>query len=272
MSIIKDKKKLLITLGCSHTEGVGCWIDGTPAELQNKVGGDEWRYWYRLSHNNFHEKGWPKELGKLMGYDEVLNLGWGGASASSNVKHWFETYQEEYFEDYEVTMVWLLPDTSRISFYTKGILTDEMVNGGNNESLLSWLKKSNDIHLDLELEQSGWIKIMQNECKYKGIRLILFSQEREIKYLKMLVNQKIIDSGLSVINTNTRYRSKVCGHLNEKGYKIFAKTLYQKIKSNFRDIDLGEYNDNIKSHWNGERYRIDSKQIINQYNETRKYI
>ena len=54
------KKKLLITLGCSYTEGVGCWLKETPEGLEEKLASDEWIYWFELSRDRFHQNGWPK--------------------------------------------------------------------------------------------------------------------------------------------------------------------------------------------------------------------
>lgn len=52
-------KKVLITLGCSMTEGVGCYV---PEYLNDKgqPTNDSWEY----HHRSFHKNGWPNKVGK----------------------------------------------------------------------------------------------------------------------------------------------------------------------------------------------------------------
>ena len=258
--IIDMKKKLLITMGCSYTEGVGCWIDETPHGLKAKSSHEEYSYWYELSRDNFHEKGWPNQLGKLMGFDKVINLGMGGASTSSNVKFWFERYSDEYFDNYDVTMVWLLPSPYRISFYKNSVLEDELINEPNSESLSAWLVRSDNSDLDVQLEQASWVRIMINECKLKNIKLVLFAQ-LYYNHLIKLVNQRIYDSELLRLNRIEEYKSIACGHLNELGYYKLAEVMYMYISRTRPDIKIGEKVDDLEWSWEAEREQIIPKMI-----------
>jgi hypothetical protein len=70
------KKKLLITLGCSYTEGVGCY-ESRFLENNNPKPGIFWPDAYEGSRARFHAEGWPAKLQKLLNYDHLINLGKG---------------------------------------------------------------------------------------------------------------------------------------------------------------------------------------------------
>ena len=78
------KKKLLITLGCSCTEGVGCYdLSINPEKLTYlKLPPKE----LRLTRQRFHRLGWPNRVGRKINADKVLNLGVGGSSNSAHLK------------------------------------------------------------------------------------------------------------------------------------------------------------------------------------------
>ena len=67
------KKKLLITLGCSFTEGVGCYdpelLKQYPV-INEKIKGDI----YNKSIGYFHANGWPPRLQQKLNYDRLINL------------------------------------------------------------------------------------------------------------------------------------------------------------------------------------------------------
>lgn len=248
------KEKLLVTLGCSFTEGVGCWIKETPNDVVN---GDHkiWEYYYRASKKSFHENGWPYKLGRLMGFDKVVNFGWGGSSISGNVKHWFQAYSDKDLSKYDVTIVWLLPSVLRTSNYINGEIVDELVSESNSESIIhNWIKKSKDFEWDSTLEALFHIKIMASECKLKGINLIIFKQD-EMKFFHPLKYNrddiKFYSTWMPNLLQQKELVSPCCGHFNEEGYTQLARNMYDKIKS-------------IQPHILGEPLPIDKKRPHNE--------
>jgi hypothetical protein len=117
---------------------------------------------YNKNINNFREKGWPNKLGMMLGYDKVINLGLAGSSTSGQVKVFVEKYLDKDLSNYNVTVVWLLTEPSRFSFYREmgvcNILPAENYNIDNKigPAYLNFIK---DINLDPMLEQIFYIKI-----------------------------------------------------------------------------------------------------------------
>lgn len=256
------KQKLLIALGCSHTEGVGTWSDEVPNKFLSL---EEYEKFHDSDKINFLHQGWPKLLGQMMGFDKVLNLGIGGMSTDGNVKFWFENYHNQYFEDWDVTMIWLLPDSFRLTFYNDGILSNPQK---NDKVWEEWVKYMRIIHLDSELEQMISFRIMNNECKLKNIKLIAFVQD--IFFLDKLLyldGTPIIKSNLFELLNKKEYKSTRCNHLNHQGYKILAQDMYDKIKTNFGNIEMNIPNDNIICEWGNQKKEWDRETIKDEYNQ-----
>ena len=65
------KKKVLITIGCSFTEGVGCY-DYTKlptGKSVNDLSDTEFSKYYGSQLDNFLEGSWGTQLAKLLNYD-----------------------------------------------------------------------------------------------------------------------------------------------------------------------------------------------------------
>jgi hypothetical protein len=87
------KKKLLITLGCPLTEGVGCYDTATiPPDMVNMLKHEKFSEVYDMNRERFHKFSWPSYLQKQLNYDFLINLGLGASSTSGNLKVWFEKY------------------------------------------------------------------------------------------------------------------------------------------------------------------------------------
>lgn len=225
------KEKLLITLGCSFTEGVGCWVDGAPNNLDN-IPTDTWALWYERSKKSFHENGWPYKLGRLMGFDKTINFGFGASSISGNIKHWFTSeYFHKDLSGYDTTMIWLLPGCLRFSRYTNGFICDIHLTA-DNDYFKNWILNSKDIDFDVELETKFHVEIMIQECKRRGIELIIFTMD-EFRYPE-LMNFKYYETFIYDSYNKDEYSN--CGHLNQKGYTKLAYYMYDILKSNHSNI------------------------------------
>ena len=92
------KPKLLITLGCSWTEGVGCYVPSVYYNASTAVTFNDIEPLISKYHDknkkNFHEFGWPNRLGKKLAFDKVINLGVGGSSNSTAVKIIYEFIEQ----------------------------------------------------------------------------------------------------------------------------------------------------------------------------------
>ena len=79
---MSQKSKILITLGCSYTEGVGCF----DVDLMEKYNTTDYNSLPReqllIQLDKFHKDGFPNKLGKLLNYDKVINMGLGGSGTS----------------------------------------------------------------------------------------------------------------------------------------------------------------------------------------------
>jgi hypothetical protein len=236
------KKKLLITLGCSYTEGVGCYEPTLLNEFGNPIKAND--IVYTQSINRFHRMGWPIHLQKKIQYDYLWNLGYGGASNSTTVKRWFEVFSDvNLSEQYDVLVLWMVTFAGRISFYKNGIVKTILPNSKNigsaeelYKSYINFLDK--DFKKDIMLETYFYVNIIKNICdlaNYKflyinvnssdGIKLdSLMKGSNSLNFLYKTLyptHDKILD----VSNGNKAF----CGHPNEKGYEIIADTLFNLI-------------------------------------------
>jgi hypothetical protein len=111
----EKNKNLLIAVGDSFTQGVGCYL---PEFLDEK--GDPTIDKLELvfkSKERFQEFSWPRVLGNLLGWD-VINLGIGGAANSACAKFLIRPEHEKYKEIYEhVVVIFMLTSPERVSFY-----------------------------------------------------------------------------------------------------------------------------------------------------------
>jgi hypothetical protein len=237
------KKKLLVTLGCSFTEGVGCYepsmlnSDGTPnnSELYGK------------SKNRFHTFGWPPLLQKKLGYDVLWNLGKGGSANSEATKRWMELFFNKNLSDeYDVLIVWMVTFSERISFYKNNII--HSINGGSHTPLEQQLYQSyisfvENIVKDCVLETSFYLKVMRTICQLYNYQLLFFNVSMdEAKMLDSLTRcpnslnfafKQLYPECHGILHGTIQDRSldtvAYCGHPNEKGYEVISERIFNMI-------------------------------------------
>ena len=269
------KKKLLITMGCSHTEGVGCYDVDNMSQLTHYACLP--RKEEIIQRKNFHKLGWPNRLGKKLGYDKVINLGLGGSSISGQVKQFFEKYVDVDLSDWDVLIVWLLSEPSRISFYMGGIV-ENFCQSNSQAMYMEYLKLINqtnyDPDIDLLLENIFHIKIIEQVCVSKRYSLLLTPGYDEKIFTKLFTLHK----SKYYLNKNPKsllkeelwntYRCNIPegdSHLNAEGYEIFASRIYDEIKLNHPHLVSNPKN-KLTWQWDGaliDRYGV-FPMVLNQ--------
>jgi hypothetical protein len=236
------KKKLLITVGDSFTEGVGCY--GDLVSNQNISFKELTIEYYQKSLDRFHEYGYPNELGRLLNYDKVINLGFGGSAPMSNVKYFFERYIDKDFSDYEVFVFWLIPSFFRASFYSNGRILSKIPSSKISGTIdkfdfhyMELISKGN-IDLNVTLETIFGIKIMEFVCKSKNYDfLYTIVDVKQMSVFKEIYQSENYIQDFNVFE-GIDYKSEFspCLHPNELGYKKVAKNIYDKIKTEYAHL------------------------------------
>jgi hypothetical protein len=263
------KKKLLITLGCSHTEGLGCWdmsINYPP--LFNSIHRDFGNLMH-INKSHFHGNGWPNKLGKKLGFDKVINLGLAGSSQSSQMKNFVLKYGDmNHFEDYDVLVVWLLTDSIRSSFY-KDAVDETLIPNSFNSSLKQELFDSiykfvsnngernfSDIEKDYIREEYVNRRVVKSISKLKKWNFISFHSKTH-EYGELIKEiygddktHSFTDIGFSHENDENLI-SKFCGHFNEDGYEMISDNMFNWIKTTHPHLISNNAKDEIEWEWDG---------------------
>lgn len=258
-----NKPKLLITLGCSFTEGVGCYDPKTL--VKNNVNQNIHDMLYMKNKNRFHEYSWPSQLQKMLNYDELINLGLGGSSTSGNLKVFFEKYRDVNFsEKYDVLIIWFVPQSSRFSFYRNGHVVNIMPSMNRNvynrytyKLGLEYINFIGNLNLDPTLDQLFYIKVMEDHCKLKNYNFLftLTDPISENLYNKLYDGKCIMLNGKSPLPNvyeNPHLKSLACDHPNEKGYEIVAQTFFNWIHENRNDLLSSHIPTRFISKWDGD--------------------
>lgn len=257
-------KKLLITLGCSYIEGEGIYdysLIEPNTQISDYIGGSElYDKFVEKNLDNFHTKGIPAKLGKMLGFDKVINMGFRGSSTSGQLKVLFEKYQNPNFKDYDVTILWLLTEPCRISFYSDGKVLN--FNGGSwgDKLYRAYIQEVSDGQVDCLLEQSFYINSFEHYCKLNNFKSYIFHSNPDFVTLLKQINtsKSIMDMDTTlfgILNNREGYYSKICDHPNELGYEIVAKRLFKYIQEYTGETYVS--NPNVEIVYNGkpEKYR-----------------
>jgi len=268
------KKKLLITMGCSFTEGMGCYDEKLQKKLNISKGeglvlpwSSNYNKLFLDSKPSFHEHGWPVKVGKMLGYDNLINLGLSGSSTSGQVKLFMEKFSTINFSEYDcVNIIWMLTDPSRFSFYLHYINRDFHPGLGDEGISKEYLKMVDSINFDFTLEQIFYIKVMEQICKGNDIKLLITHWDGDMfdELNKMYNSNSYMKTTSSFPIDFSRYpslRSNLCAHPNKLGYEHVATKMVDVIKKFHSNFVVGELNNNMKWKWSGD-YIIFKKSTI----------
>ena len=245
-------------MGCSFTEGVGCWdMSITPTNLSRHDKKEYVKYISNpLNKKRFHENSWPNIVGKELGFDKVINIGTGGDGISSQLKRFVDIILDNSeYKLYDISIIFLIPETSRFSLYSD---FNVFSFGVNNSKSLSWMEIMMDPVYDSFLEGIFYLKLFREMCKSNDYEYYLFPlQHKEGNFIsKHFKDTRFLNIHMDAnqIEDEASYHSPICDHWNEKGYKLvasniinalisFDNNIQQSIKSDFDWEWLGGPND-----------------------------
>jgi hypothetical protein len=263
------KPKLLITLGCSYTEGVGCYdFNYVPKDfkinhkkfnfnyiLNSSAGYD----FYLKSKDRFHEKAFPNILGKKLGFNKVINLGLAGSSASGNLKVFFEKFYTTNFSDYEVLVFWLLPEPTRTSIYLNKMVHNIMFSEDNDFFKYYINNNAENIIEDIVFEQIFLLKSMEMFCKSKNYSFLFTALNNDFIdiFLKEFDSTSYLNKSRDFELLNFPSSADIYeyhsfeGHPNEKGYEYLANTIFNSIKEYHSHLIFKNPTNDFTFVWNG---------------------
>lgn len=243
------KSNILIALGCSFTEGIGC-------------------------KKSPRTSGWPSRLGKKLGYDKVLNLGQGGSSNWTHVNLLLKILSEKDFTDSNVLVVWMMTEPIRFSLYS-GISTKQEYYEVELKNFLPLHENPNNFekeyvnkikHIDIasRYNQITHIKLVEQICGNNNFELIITSWNKDSKNLPSIYQSKnYLDTEMTEVwgegpfQVEEFKKSKsICGHPNEIGYEKISQIIYDKIKSNHPHIKTYKEKQTIENKYMGDTITI----------------
>lgn len=235
------KKNLLITLGCSMTEGVGCYDESINPD--KKLYFDLPKKFKNQTIERFHKLGWPNRVGKKLGYDKVLNLGAGGTSNSLHLKLFVDKVIPNLGnlkENYNISVIWMMTDPTRFSFYTpsaiKFFLPAQTAEGLALSKLEeAYIKTMPEFKIGPAREQVHLIKLAEYMFKSLEIPIAFTSWNPSFKTVyKLYTSGNFISPSFEnqtySYKKNERSTIVGCNHPNEKGYEVIAENIVKLLK------------------------------------------
>jgi hypothetical protein len=230
---MNGRKKLLITLGCSWTEGQGCQIP--------------------------YQDNWPIQLGKKLGFDKVYNFGKRGGSHSGQVKLLYDYLSKHNLDNYHVLVIFLMTEPTRFSFYINHTIQNYMIKGYWDIEPIEkgYLETIEDLEVDPTLEQVFYIRTLESLCLNNNFDLLVTTWADNYKiFFDIYQNPKInlfstIRKLVPPKDENWTYFAP-CSHPNELGYEWIANEMYNGIKEKHSKWYSDVSNPNIQYEWLGE--------------------
>jgi len=253
-----NEKRLLITMGCSFTEGVGCWdMEITPETLRAN---DRNYHFYSNSEQNkkrFHEFGWPNRVGKKLGFDKVVNIGREGDGISAQLKRFTERILDNnQYKDYEITIVFLLPEPARFSFYFDNKIKSFGPYNSHMGIVREYLFNLKNSEGDPFLEQLFYLKLFREMCKSREYDYYLFNLYTD-EFNEWIINhfndERYSTRCIDFAHYDTDHlMNLICGHFNEDGYELVSENMCEFMLS--KDKNIKKDNKNFEWEWLGDDY------------------
>lgn len=202
-------RKLLITLGCSLTYGEGT--------------------------ENPSKQGWPPLLCEKLGFDKLINISGRGWSTSGIIKEMVEQVNFEEYADWEIYVLFFLPDPTRMSFYwdVKQI-QHFMITDFEDDMVYKLFHTEPD--KATKQEQIFYIKMLEQICENNHCNLSLIHScwDTQNEMEKLYRSKYWLNPRYHVLYWGTDEQHKEhtapCNHPNEKGYKVVADRIYEVFK------------------------------------------
>ena len=255
---MSQRPKILITLGCSYTEGEGCY----DIELMEKYNASHYGTLPRDEMDKikykFHRDGFPNKLGNLLNYNKVINLGLGGSGTSGQLKRFIEVFDKETFEGSDVLVFWYLSEPSRYSFYIQGSIHNrQMALPLEYQSDFDrYFIERMDVDSDTLKEQLFYVRLMNHVCKSKNWNYLISHTQQTFqeKIEKILLDEDYVlffDGDNTMKIDSIRDKSKYCQHPNEIGYEKIANKIFDKIKEHKPHLISTEIPSKFEWEWKG---------------------
>ncbi len=250
-------KNVLITVGCSFTEGVGCY---DYSSLNNKNPNDlsekEHSKYYGTQLDNFLMGSWGTHLQKMLRYDLHINCGIGGSSNSHQIKNFMDTMVSwPDLSKSNVLVIWQMTYPHRFSFYNHGrpktfgfnlkAPFDPVHSNFIKEFVMNM--SNTDFDRDMAFESLFYLRCMRDICKVNGYNF-LFSTVGEPVFDDVLRNyldkntlknfieiyDEEEDEKVSPLAYGYARGTAHCGHPMSDGYKDMAEE-YHKWITQYRE-------------------------------------
>lgn len=261
------KKRLLITLGCSLTEGVGCYdYSINPGKLHfGKLNAKD----KKRTLDNFHKEGWPNRVGKALNFDKVINLGSGGSSNCTHLKLFtdkIKTKISKLNEEYDIFLIWMMTEPTRFSFYTVDTILqfcpveaiDPYVDIVPNPIEESYLKYIKEYRIGPMREQIFLIELAESLFRENKIKPLFTSWSNMLPDLfRMYKSEYWLSPKPSyLLKEVIKDRKNIsdaahCGHPNENGYEIIANQLVEDIKKHHPEFYSNTPVEKFDWEWDG---------------------
>jgi len=252
------KKKLLISLGCSFTQGNGIYkpVDNVKDIKQDT---EDFNNLENQSIEYMLTLGWPSQLQEMLGYDYLINFGKGGSSNGESVRRLFDVIYKDNLSKFDVTIVLLSTFTHRIGFYRNYQPTTFQ---WDTEVMNSYIKDITNPG-DFILDTIFYIKVLSEFCNNRNYKLVcglldgepIDFYEKELKdtnvhLIKTPIQHKFEGEFKSIVEWDP--------HPNENGYKIMASTFANEMKefvgqaTTYHKITYNHYKINKITFFNNE--------------------
>ena len=237
---------LLITMGCSYTEGAGCHGHADPEfmermkllasnlnDITDIYQQSEWQK-FILSPKTLKRQqdyGWPSQLAGPLNRN-LVNLGRGGDSNSAQVKL---LYESDTYTGQDVLVVFLATAIERFSFYQKNsprsympVMANESFCSDTKERLfVEYYVRSQDLEQGSQREAEFYIRAAEALCQARGWRFVWLPAFSHYDYQ----GSNRLHPDILAYEWLIKPRDfALCSHPNERGYKIIAENLLALIK------------------------------------------
>lgn len=243
---INNKDNLLITIGDSWTEGVGCYDpELLPSYLKGEIG-MEILYPRSQDKGFFKDGSWPVRLSEMLDCD-LINLGNGGDANSAAAKYLIQEYHEvisEKAKQYKkINVIWLLSIPERFSFYSNKRIRSFRHDAPEKLTKLYYTDVCRD-PADALLETAFYLRTVDWYCKANNFNFAYGSAFTDITPLNDVINIKVSNIHQYIpfpcISQYLDHRDEKywapCRHPNNAGYAKIAEHLFEIINYYFNEM------------------------------------